>query len=246
MALAKLVWQDVHHQEKIKEFVLEEGATATIGRSANNDIQIQEHHVSRQHAVINFREGVFMIQDLGSSNGTYVNDERIEDPYVLIAGDVIRLYVPELKFLPADEADRAQAEESGFFIPVTASDGQGSLIVTNGPQEGQVIPLLLDEVTIGRATSNATWEVVLHDPSVSRPHARLKRDGAEWFITDLKSSNGTTVNGAPVMGDQSRRLRDGDSLMLGGSYLIFRAGWDAPREPHPSETIPRNHLTDKL
>jgi pSer/pThr/pTyr-binding forkhead associated (FHA) protein len=223
-ALGKLRWADPHTQQ-IQEYVLTEGATVTIGRSSNNDIQIAEQHVSRQHCVINYRDGMFMISDLGSSNGTFVNDEQIAKPFPLFAGDKVRLYVPMLDFLMPDDDDMRIAEESGHLI-TAAIDGQASLIVTNGPQEGQTIPLLLDEVKIGRATSNAQWEIVLQDPSVSRPHAVLKRTEAGWTITDLGSSNGTMLNSQSLDGTP-RNLTDGDMLTLGGSILLFRSHWHA-------------------
>lgn len=96
--VARLQWEDPQTHEK-REHLLTEGATATIGRSSNNDIQIAEQHVSRNHAVINYREGVFMVNDLGSSNGTFVNDQAVEAPFPLFAGDEIRLYVPVIRFL---------------------------------------------------------------------------------------------------------------------------------------------------
>ena len=64
-SLAKITWQDPLSGDQLQEFVLAEGATASIGRGENNDICIPEQHVSRQHAVINFRDGIFMITDLG-------------------------------------------------------------------------------------------------------------------------------------------------------------------------------------
>lgn len=226
--LAKITWHDPHTQAQC-EYVLAEGATITIGRSANNDIQIAERHVSRQHAVISYRKGVFMITDLGSSNGTFVNDERITEPFPLFAGDVVRLYVPILGFEAADAADAYHAEETGHLITATMPTGRSSLIVTNGPQEGQTIPLLLDTVVIGRATKKATWEVLIQDPSVSRPHARLENRDNRWYLSDLNSSNGTAVNNHPVNG-QAQQLEDGDTITLGGSILLFRSGWVAPSE----------------
>lgn len=229
-ALAKIVWHDPHTKAEC-EFVLAEGATVTIGRSANNDIQIAERHVSRQHAVISYRKGVFMITDLGSSNGTFVNDERVEEPFPLFAGDTVRLYVPTLSFEAADIDDAYAAEETGFLITATLATGRSSLIVTNGPQEGQTIPLLLEKVVIGRATKNASWEILIQDPSVSRPHARLEKEDNRWYIHDLNSSNGTAVNNHPVSG-QPQLLEDGDTLTLGGSILLFRSGWVSPSEKH--------------
>ncbi|MEL6406309.1 MAG: FHA domain-containing protein [Chloroflexota bacterium] len=226
--LAKLCWNDPTTQRR-QEFLLTEGATATIGRSSNNDIQIPEQHVSRQHAVITYRDGVFMVDDLGSSNGTFVNDQKIEQPFPLFAGDLIRLFHPTLDFLAITEDE--DIDENSQIIKATNPDGQGSLIVTNGPQEGQTIPLLLDEVTIGRATSTATWEILLQDPSVSRPHARLKKGDDHWLLIDLNSSNGTSVNGALLSANAPEPLKDGDKVELGGSVLLFRTGWESPSKP---------------
>jgi ABC transport system ATP-binding/permease protein len=222
-ALAKLRWRDPH-TNSLCEFVLTEGATATIGRSSNNDIQIAEQHVSRQHAVIKYRDGIFMVNDTGSSNGTFVNDNRVTEPFPLFAGDVIRLFVPTVEFLAATEEDYTLANETGNLIKATDTDGQASLIVTNGAQEGQTIPLLLNTITVGRATSSASWEVVLQDPSVSRPHAKIVREDGQWVITDLGSSNGTRVNAIPVK-EKPYPINDGDTLELGFSMLVFRVGW---------------------
>lgn len=224
-ALAKIVY--IRPNAEPQEFVLSEGATTSIGRSSNNDIQIPEQHVSRQHAVIRYRDGMFMISDLGSSNGTFVNEMRVEEQMPLIAGDEIRLYVPVLKFMALRDGDAAEAEKTGTLITAPQPGGQGSLTVTNGPQEGQTIPLLLKSVTIGRATRDANWQVMLQDPSVSRPHARVELSSDSWTLYDLGSSNGTTVNGTPVTPDLGYKLNDGDTIALGGSIMLFRIGWQA-------------------
>jgi pSer/pThr/pTyr-binding forkhead associated (FHA) protein len=231
--LAKVIWEDVATEQRC-EYVLTEGATATIGRSSNNDIQIAEQHVSRQHAVIRYRDGVFMISDLGSSNGTFVNDEALEEAFPLFAGDVIRLFVPELHFAAVEEGDAQEAKKTGHLITATKPGGEGSIIVTNGPQEGHIFRLQRREVVIGRAIENASWEIGLLDPSVSRPHARLERQDERWFLYDLGSSNGTGVNGRPVQ-DAGTRLSDGDTLRLGGSMLLFRAGWDESHSDHQED-----------
>ncbi|NWG18015.1 MAG: FHA domain-containing protein [Chloroflexi bacterium] len=223
LSLAKITWR--HPQTGVvQEFVLAEGATATIGRQAGNDICIPEQHVSRQHAVVTYREGIFMIDDLGSANGTFINDQLITESFPLASGDIIRLYVPILYFsATVTEEDQRNAEEMGTLITATISTGKGKLIITTGPQEGTTIPMLLNTITIGRATSKATWEVGLQDPSVSRPHARLQLVDNTWVIHDLGSANGTLVNNTPVT-EKGRPLRDGDILTLGSTILLFRAG----------------------
>ena len=61
--LAKITWNDPQ-TGNTSEFFLTEGATASIGRLESNDVCIKEQHVSRQHAVINYRDGLFLITEL--------------------------------------------------------------------------------------------------------------------------------------------------------------------------------------
>ena len=218
--LAKITWEDPQTRDSL-ELRLAEGATVGIGRLETNEICIKEQHVSRQHAVIKYQDGVFMITDLGSANGVYVNDARLSEPYPLMAGDVIRLYVPILRFAAlVDEQEQAQAAQNGSAV--RDSDSGARLIITNGAQEGESIALLVRSVTIGRASSKADWEVCLQDPSVSRPHARLDMIDTNWMLTDLGSANGTLVNGTPV-NEKGRMLHDGDMIAIGGTIAQFRS-----------------------
>ena len=61
-----------------------------IGRSRSCDIRLREDSVSRLHAAFVLREGALVIEDLGSSNGTYLNGERVLAPCVVAAGDTVR------------------------------------------------------------------------------------------------------------------------------------------------------------
>jgi len=71
-----------------REHQLNKGVTM-IGRSARNDIVIDEQTVGREHAKIVEDNGVFRLHDLGSANHTYVNDERLEKAVILEADDRI-------------------------------------------------------------------------------------------------------------------------------------------------------------
>lgn len=223
LPLAKIMWADPENGEP-REFLLMEGASATIGRLEDNDICIHEGHVSRQHAVINYRDGVFTLTDLGSANGTFVNDRQLSEAFPLASGDIIRLFVPTMTFSAVISAqDHLAAIEQATMI--TSSKSAGSrLMITSGPQEGETIPLLLRRVMVGRVTSNSDWQVALNDPSVSRPHARLElTEDNSWIVNDLGSANGTLVNGA-IVSEKGRALRDGDVLTFGATIALFRQG----------------------
>ncbi|MCA9907474.1 MAG: FHA domain-containing protein [Anaerolineae bacterium] len=220
LVLAKILWEDPNTNQR-EEFLLAEGATATIGRADSNDIVIKEQRVSRQHAVINYRDGIFVISDLGSANGVYVNDVKIEQPFPLAAGDVIRLLVPEMRFESA-HVDAGQIDNT-TLITMPLNTGKGVLTVSNGPQDGHSFYLIRNRITIGRATSSADWEICLQDTSVSRPHAALELVDNVWVLRDLGSANGTRINDAPIT-EKGRTLRDGDVLAFGNTMAVFRIG----------------------
>ena len=72
------------------EFFLEEGET-TLGRSSDNDIVVDYSAVSGRHAkIVRIGENYF-IEDLGSSNGTFINGKKINGQYLLNSGDLIGL-----------------------------------------------------------------------------------------------------------------------------------------------------------
>ncbi len=220
--LAKLVWLDPF-TSKTREHPICEGDKLTIGRSAMNDIQIAEGHISRQHAVVACQEGAFTIDDVGSANGTFVNGVQVYGENELAIGDEVHLFVSVLKLMstsdraPRDAADRVSA---------VAGD-RASLRITRGPQHGQVFALLKEEMYIGRSTPNSNWEIALQDPTVSRPHAFLVKEGRAWKIYDLGSINGTAVNSQPVTGGKAQLLRDGDRIIFGGTMTVFHTGFPA-------------------
>lgn len=69
-----------------------QGRKLSMGRQASNDVVVQEPGVSRNHAELFDTDGVFYVRDLGSTNGTFVNDEKIpEGDRLLSDGDSVRL-----------------------------------------------------------------------------------------------------------------------------------------------------------
>lgn len=75
-------------------------------------------------------------------------------------------------------------------------------------------------VTIGKKKEET--DVVLEDSSVSRMHARITREGKEYYLEDLNSTNGTFKNGLRLQPYEKRKLESGDELKCGRVTLIFR------------------------
>src|SRR5262245_52671931 len=108
------------------------------------------------------------------------------------------------------------------------------LLALAGPIEGTVFHLGAEEVTIGRKASS---ELCIGDISVSRQHCIIRPAGDGFQIQDLKSNNGTFVNGKRV--DESV-LADGDQIRVGDTVLAF-----SEKENKGSEryvTLPDNGL----
>lgn len=93
------------------------------------------------------------------------------------------------------------------------------LVVSAGPDRGEIFPLWGERTTIGRASRDATWEVRLTDRAVSRPHAQLERTESGYLLLDLNSANGTQLNDVPV--EHPLSLHNGDVISVGETRLVF-------------------------
>lgn len=71
---------------------------ATFGRGAGNAVVIQDSLVSLVHARLVYREGAWWVEDLGSTNGTFVNQNAVREPVTIAAGDVLGCG-PQVSFL---------------------------------------------------------------------------------------------------------------------------------------------------
>jgi pSer/pThr/pTyr-binding forkhead associated (FHA) protein len=98
---------------------------------------------------------------------------------------------------------------------------------------GQEHPLANQATLIGRAVES---DIVITSKSVSREHARIRRDGRHWLLEDLGSTNGTFLNDERVLAPA--RLRDGDRLGVGEVQFIFHDPDTTTREtPFPELDI---------
>jgi Nif-specific regulatory protein len=89
------------------------------------------------------------------------------------------------------------------------------LVALSGPLKESTIALAEAEITVGREASNG---IPVIDPSVSRRHFLLRREGEDFQVRDLGSRNGTLVNGSAV---QEHWLKHGDEIAAGDSSFLF-------------------------
>ena len=84
-----------------QEFRLEEG-TVTIGRHPGCDLHINDGSVSRKHAMVNFRDDAYYVEDLDSRNGTFLNDSKLAGPAKLYDGAQVKICDVVFTFLTSD------------------------------------------------------------------------------------------------------------------------------------------------
>ncbi|MCL7454724.1 MAG: FHA domain-containing protein, partial [Anaerolineae bacterium] len=89
------------------------------------------------------------------------------------------------------------------------------------------MPVSQNPMLLGRASEaelyRPDFDMTFYDEGdyVSRRHARITRGRAGYFITDLASSNGTTVNGYPLLPNRAYQLRNGDRIKVGKVTIQF-------------------------
>ncbi|MFN2468946.1 MAG: FHA domain-containing protein [Gaiellaceae bacterium] len=125
---------------------------------------------------------------------------------------------------PANRVDDATTTtyrigETGDIEPIELEDvvagGAALVIRAGGGRTGESFALHDDRVAIGRRPDSG---IFLDDVTVSRDHAVLVRRGADYYLDDLGSLNGTYVNRQRV---ESHRLVDGDELQIGKYKLTY-------------------------
>lgn len=104
--------------------------TIGVGRNSDNDVCIPIDEISRHHARLQSAESGIVVEDLGSANGTFVNDQRVHSATLLKAGDEVRFdTVRFLLISPAQEAQQASAAARAETPAAAARSGRGLWIV---------------------------------------------------------------------------------------------------------------------
>ena len=211
----------------------------TIGRKPDNDIQIDNLAVSGKHALIITILDDSFLEDLGSTNGTYVNGKLVKK-HALKDGDVIAIGKHELKYVNENAtADDDEFEKTMIIKPGSASaavaaaqaaekagaaaakaaptaTGTGSsgmplgrLTVLNGPIAGKELELTKALVTLGKPGTQV---------------AVISRRPQGYYLTHIESDGDgkryPVVNGEPI-GPKAYQLKNNDLIELAGIKMEF-------------------------
>jgi len=209
----------------IKEVQLTKDRT-TLGRRPYNDIVIDNLAVSGEHAVLQMTGNEVYLEDLNSTNGTYVNGKAVKKQ-LLQNNDTVEIGKYKIKYI--NEAASAGFEKTmvikaggaGLAVPPASAspaaataaaapvaDGAGptgSIKVLSGAAAGREVPLVKVVTTIGK-------------PGVAVAAITKRHNG--FVVAHVEGANKPTLNGAPI-GGEPVLLKNGDLLELAGTQMQF-------------------------
>jgi ABC-2 type transport system ATP-binding protein len=200
-----------------------------IGRDAAADVIIADPEISQRHAALLVVDGGIAVEDLGSTNGTFVNGRRANAAQRLQPGDrltfghtVVEVRAPATAG-PTPSTGLAPADVSQAKQIPTAP----MLVFVAGPRAGTELPVGT-QLVVGRE-AGAADVVIEGDPDVSRRHASFSPAGAGLVLQDLGSTNGTFVNGHRL--DHAVTLGTGDQVQIGTTTIEVRLSRETVIEP---------------
>lgn len=206
----------------LKEMALEKERT-TIGRKPHNDIQIDNLAISGEHAAIVTILNDAFLEDMNSTNGTYVNGQPVKK-HVLQNNDVVELGKYRLKFIadgagsPSEQDEAmsyAQAPVTDSVLPNVAADPApaapvpsgmlGMIQILSGTHAGRTLELSKSLTTLGKP---GTQVAVI----TRRPHG--------YFITHVEGTVFPVVNGRSLDA-QAHRINENDIIEIAGVKMEF-------------------------
>ena len=214
----KLTIEDDQASKTVVHLVRDDYA---IGRAEENTVRLTERNISRRHARLMRSGEHWLLLDLTSYNGCYVNGQRVNDKHEIVHGDLVQLGDYRLQVLD-DSIMEPVAFDKAVTMPAAPRSqallGQPDrLVMVVGPTVGAEFPLTQDRpLVLGRGEE---CDVSVNHPSVSRVHAEVQPLGdGRYEIVDRESANGVRVNGVEL----PRTLLDArDVIELGDVIMKF-------------------------
>jgi ABC-type multidrug transport system ATPase subunit/pSer/pThr/pTyr-binding forkhead associated (FHA) protein len=174
--------------------------TTSVGRAPDSDIVINHPAVSGHHLSLSHTPTGMTVTDLGSTNGTQLNGQKIptNQPVEMRVGAVLRI-----------------GDLTGNWVGIVWEDESGEAIRTLSLGK-----LDLSSVTSMRIGRDPSSYLPLNHPTVSSHHAEIFKTASGLAIRDLGSTNGTFVNGKRIA---QGPLQSGDVVQIGPFKLVYDA-----------------------
>ena len=223
----------IYGEELGRKYDLEDGKTI-IGRSSKSDIQIDHDSVSRQHVKVTVEEGRVSIEDVGSTNGTFLNDASLDGKVGLRNNDLIKVGRTVFKFIAHNNIEAAYHDE---IYRLTTVDGLTQVHnrryfdeaiereLSRCRRYGRALSLLLIDVdhfkrindTFGHLAGDAVLkEVASAIQKRIRKEDLLSRYGGEEFAVLTPEID---HKGAQAMGEKVRKVIEKHEFSFDGEVI---------------------------
>lgn len=179
----------------------------TLGRRPYNDVVFDNLAVSGEHAVVAVSDGEYVIEDLNSTNGTFVNGRSVTR-HTLRHGDAIEIGKYRVKFFQdnrEDDHERVTVVDDGAAILSAEPQEHGRLLVLNGNAAGKAVGLTKPSTTIGKPSQAVIC---------------VARQGAGHSIAYVEGVVPVTLNGE-TLHTREAPLHNGDLIEIGGVQMQF-------------------------
>jgi two-component system, NtrC family, sensor kinase len=168
------------------------GSVALLGREAGNRVQLHDTEVSRRHAEIRAVGETFVLSDLDSSNGTFVNNERVQQKE-LTSGDQVQIGRTVMLFTGPGDSGPQNIGKRVHIVSAAQAKGASRIVQSLPQQEGSVLwtPTIdaADNPWLARARSNLqvmyhTALAVSHTLDIDQLLSRIMQLIFEWVEAD--------------------------------------------------------------
>jgi ABC-type multidrug transport system ATPase subunit/pSer/pThr/pTyr-binding forkhead associated (FHA) protein len=188
-------------QDLIAELNPSSHKRVTIGRNATNTVVIQNSVISGNHAEIINLEDQFYIQDLGSTNGTFVDHVKIPQGQQILIGDKT-ISLSGVVTIQIKSFNQSTGSHKLRTSPQADISNLNTKINQLLQQKGSVI--------LGRSEQA---DIQIDNNLVSRQHAKITFSGSQYYVEDLGSMNGTFVNGQRIK--NRTQISSTDDIIVG-------------------------------
>jgi pSer/pThr/pTyr-binding forkhead associated (FHA) protein len=220
-------WHVRLNDRVLQRFWIDEGGRLTIGRGKAADVILDNTAVSREHAVLEMRQGVLHLTDLDSTNGTRVNGEIIKGSVTIAPVDQIEIakfvLVPETKKEKPNDSVTPNDFEGTVFIrseekaPSKQKKGVPRLTVVKGKAVPEQMEIATKKtVTLGRDPS---CDVRIPCWFVAKIQCYISVRNGIYYLSHKNGWKATRLNGRKL--EEEKQLHKGDIIEIGTASLRF-------------------------
>jgi len=197
-------------KDKVLKVYFVEPGEMVIGSDPSCQIRIDSLAIQPRHISITTENRKSVVRDLGSPDGTFIDNKQLNGPHQLKHDEIIRVGKHTLLFTtdPADEfADEMppQIEQTGDLKITPKTPKQAWLQMMNGANVGKTISISKNMTNIGKAGVQT---------------AVIARRDEGFFISHLEGERPPLINGQSI-GDKSWKLEDGNVIQIGNIKMQF-------------------------